>query len=236
MSRIPVCAACLSAPQPLAAEYCCVSCHTPFLNAYPLNENGLCRLCQAGITGFDSVYSFGSYEGTLRKLIQLYKYGRIRTLARPLGRYLRSALPDDARFDLIVPVPLHWRKRWRRGFNQSDLLARDVARRTGLPVSRAVRRVKPAPPQAGLSNAQRRANVAGAFAVRRPVAGLRVLLIDDVMTTGATASACARALKRARAARVTLLTLARVDRRLQASGRFASLPELSTLPQGSCAT
>jgi len=112
-------------------------------------------------------------------------------------------------------MPLHWFRQWRRGFNQSDLLAREVARRCGAPVVSAVRRVRATAPQAGLSNTRRRANVAGAFVVRRLAAlrDRRVLLVDDVMTTGATASACAGAIKRAGARHVTVLTLARVDRR-----------------------
>jgi len=118
-------------------------------------------------------------------------------------------------------VPLHWRRRWQRGFNQSGLLARAVSRRTGIPLLRALLRVRPTAVQAGLSNTRRRKNVANAFRVRRRLAGrgLRgrgVLLIDDVMTTGSTAAACAAALKRGGAARVVLLTVARVDRRMEA--------------------
>jgi ComF family protein len=114
-----------------------------------------------------------------------------------------------------VPVPLHWRRRLARGFNQSALLAQAASRRYGLRVLHAVRRRRATSAQAGLSNAERRANVAGAFRVRRRrvVAGRRILLVDDVMTTGATASACAAALKRAGAGYVALLALARVDRR-----------------------
>src|SRR6185369_279610 len=110
----------------------------------------------------------------------------------------------------------HWRRRWQRGFNQAELLARETARRCGLPMVNAVRRTRSTATQAGLSNARRRQNVAGAFRVskRGAIAGRRVLLIDDVMTTGATARACALALKRAGAKSVTLVTLARVDRRL----------------------
>ncbi len=116
----------------------------------------------------------------------------------------------------MTPLPLDWRRRWARGFNQSELLAREVARRWGAPLARPVRRTRATAPQAGLTRAERRVNVGGAFAVRRPeaVRGLRVLLIDDVLTTGATASACAGALKRAGARSVTILTLARADRRL----------------------
>lgn len=176
----------------------------------------MCALCRRGMRGFDAAYCYGAYEGTLRELIHLFKYGRIRALVKPLGEMMALAIPRDQQFDLIVPVPLHWRRRWQRGFNQSALLAEAVAKRYGTRPVHAVRRVRATATQAGLSNARRRANVAGAFVVKRrdQVAGRRILLVDDVMTTGATAGACAAALKRAGARYVALLTLARVDRRV----------------------
>ena len=173
-------------------------------------------MCRLGLKGFDAVYSYGSYEGSLRKLIHLFKYGKIHTLAKPLANFLALVLPRDQRFDVIVPMPLHWRRRWERGFNQSELLAREIGHRWKVPVRKAVRRVKPTAPQAGLTNAKRRANVVGAFGLKRNVRldAARVLLVDDVLTTGATAAACARALKRAGAGYVALLAVARTDRRL----------------------
>lgn len=216
ISRVPVCRACLAAPEPLEADYFCAACRTPFLNPYPLDAQGRCALCRRGLNGFDAAYTFGSYDGPLRELIHLFKYGGVRTLAGPLAELMLRALPRDERFDALVPMPLHWLKRWRRGFNQARLLAEAVSRRTGIPVVGAARRLRSTAPQAGLSNAERRRNVAGAFAVRKraQVEGLRLLLVDDVFTTGATASACAAALKRAGAARVSVLALARTDRRL----------------------
>jgi predicted amidophosphoribosyltransferase len=179
-----VCNECLHAPKPLEADYYCASCKTPFANAFPLDERGLCAACQAGLRGFDRAASFGFYEGALRDLIHLYKYAGMR-------------------------------KRWRRGFNQSEILARSVSRLRAVPYLDALQRVRAAEVQAGLGKTARRRNVAGAFAVRRGanVQGKRVLLIDDVMTTGATATACGLALKRAGATSVSLFTLARVDRR-----------------------
>jgi ComF family protein len=181
------------------------------------------------LRGFDAAYSFGPYDGKLRSLIHLLKYSGVRTLAKPLGRHLSLALPREERFDLVIPMPLHWLRLWRRGFNQSGLLAREIARRNGIPLRNAVRRTRLTSPQAGLSNSKRRVNVAGAFAVRRKssVEGLRILLVDDVMTTGATASACASALKKAGARHVALLTLARTDRRWPGTpdpGRGVSQP------------
>lgn len=215
-----MCRACLAKPEPLAAEYFCIQCRAPFLSRFPLDEQGRCALCRLGALGFDAAYSFGFYENELRRLIQLFKYGRVPTLAAPLGRLLARALPREQNFDVIVPMPLHWRKRWQRGFNQAGLLAREIGRRTHIPLRPALRRTKNTASQAGLTSAKRRRNVSGAFQASRRARnrgwldGRAVLLIDDVMTTGATAASCARALKRAGARHVTLLTLARADRRL----------------------
>ena len=195
-----------------------------------MDERGLCGLCRRGVRGFDAAYSFGFYEGELRELIHLFKYGRVQTLAKPLGRFLGQALPREQSFDVIVPMPLHWRKRWQRGFNQSELLAAELSRRTHVPVKKALRRIRFTSSQAGLTNAKRRVNVSGAFRAANPSAlkGKRVLLIDDVMTTGATAASCARALKLAGVEQVILLTLARVDRRLEFDAAI-----LNTNPSGS---
>jgi ComF family protein len=204
----------MNTPEPLSAEFFCASCRTPFQNSFPLDAEGRCALCRSGLRGFDAAYSFGAYEGVLRELIHLYKYGRVRTLARPLSGWLAQALPRDEAFDAAVPVPLYWRRRLQRGFNQAELLARGLSRRTGIPVVTALGRVRPTPTQAGLSTSARRQNVAKAFRAR-DVQGKRILLIDDVMTTGATAASCALALKQAGARRVALLTVARVDRRME---------------------
>jgi len=216
ISRVPVCRTCLAKPVPLEAEYFCVQCRSPFRNRFPLDEQGRCALCRRGVRGFEAAYSFGFYEDELRELIQLFKYGRVPTLAKPLGRLLALALPREQSFDLIVPMPLHWRKRWQRGFNQSALLAHEIGRRIHVPVRNALRRVRNTATQAGLTNAKRRLNVSGAFRAKRAAAltGKRILLVDDVMTTGATAASGARALKRAGAREVVLLTLARADRRM----------------------
>jgi len=172
-------------------------------------------MCRAGARGFDAAYCFGFYEGALRELIHLLKYDGMKPLAGPLSECLSRALPLDDRFDAVVPMPLHWRRRFQRGFNQAAALANGVARRRRIPLLNAVRRIRATRSQTGLTNARRRENVRGAFRAGRgrPLEGLRILLVDDVMTTGATGSACAAALKRAGAKSVTLLTLARVDRR-----------------------
>src|SRR5580704_13043808 len=140
VSRVPVCPACLAKPKPLDAEYFCVQCRSPFRSGFPLDEQGRCALCRRGLRGFDAAYSFGFYEDELRELIHVFKYGRVQTLAGPLGRFLATALPREQTFDLIVPMPLYWRKRWTRGFNQTALLADEISRCTHIPVENAVRR------------------------------------------------------------------------------------------------
>lgn len=154
--------------------------------------------------------------GIARATILLAKHGRRASLVRHLADLLADEAPrylPIQDWDALVPVPLHWWRQWRRGFNQAELLARVVGRRYELPVlGRVLRRVRATPPQQG-DPETRRQNVREAFHVRAParVAGKRLLLVDDVFTTGATANACARALLRAGAADVGVLTLARVE-------------------------
>jgi ComF family protein len=139
----------------------------------------------------------------------------VETLSQPLSRLLLRALPLERNFDSVIAMPMHWRKRWERGFNQAELLAEPVAKRLGLPLKRNLRRTRHTQAQAGLDEAARRANLRGSFTVvaGEQLSGQHVLLIDDVFTTGATLRAASAALKSAGAARVSALTLARVDRR-----------------------
>lgn len=143
------------------------------------------------------------------------KYGRKVALARTMSRYMQPVvgeLPADA---LLVPVPLHRIRLWNRGFNQSAIVARELSRRTGVPLALdALRRVRATPPLKGLNMRQRRRTVAGAFraGAGAQLRGRTVVLVDDVLTTGSTANACARVLKRAGAARVELVSWARVVR------------------------
>jgi ComF family protein len=207
----------MAAPVPHDADYYCSVCHAPFVNDWPLDEHGVCTACRSGLRGFDRAASFGMYEGALRSLIHLFKYSGMKPLARPLAAYLERTISVDDAYDAVVAVPLYWRKRWSRGFNQAELLARHVAKGRGIPLVSALRRKRSTATQAGLASAGRRRNVSGAFVLKpnQNLAGKKILLIDDVMTTGATASVCASVLKRGGAASVSLLTLARVDRRIR---------------------
>jgi ComF family protein len=155
-------------------------------------------------------------EGTVRQAILLFKYGGRPSLGRHLGRLMADAtdrLFESSAFDLLIPVPLHPTRERERGFNQAALLAREVGRRCGLPVGhRLLRRVKSTQTQSG-GRRDREANVKGACQVARPerVQDHRLLLVDDVLTTGATVNECAKALLAAGAAEVAVYTLARVE-------------------------
>src|SRR6266481_3218936 len=146
------------------------------------------------------------YDEVARTLVHALKYHDRTDLAPAMGRWMARAgseLLDEA--DVLVPVPLHWRRAWGRRYNQSGALARVIARQTGVGVaSEALRRVRPTQQQIGLSRSQRASNVQGAFKVvdqrRAEIQGRRVVLVVDVLTTGATVDPCARALLRARAA------------------------------------
>jgi len=220
--RVPYCESCLGAPEPMVAEHFCSRCRTPFMSEGPLDHEGVCRRCRAGMTGYDYAYAFGYYDGALRKMIHHFKYQGVEVLAGPLGELMVRALPLDLQVDMIVPVPLHWRRRLERGFNQCELLARPLESRLRVPLVRALGKSRHTETQASSTPAERRSNLTGAFVLSRPgvVEGKRVLLVDDVLTTGATVMTCSTVLRRGGAKSVTVLTLARVDRRA-AAGRMA---------------
>ena len=156
------------------------------------------------------------YDEVARSLVHALKFHDRVELAPTMGRWMaRAAAPLIAETDLIVPVPLHWRRGFSRRYNQSGALALAISRASGRPLAGDVlRRIRPTAHQIGLSRAERAANVQGAFRVpperASAVQGRRILLVDDVLTSGATADACARALLRAKAASVDLVVFARV--------------------------
>jgi len=165
---------------------------------------------------YDRARAAVRFDEIARTLVHALKYGDRLDLAPIMGRWMAHAgrtLTRDA--DLLVPVPLHWRRQWARRFNQSALLAEAVGKTNGLRVSHgALKRVKATAQQVGLARSERALNVQGAFAVRPDarieVAGRRLVLVDDVLTSGATIEACTRALMRAGAAGVDVLVFARV--------------------------
>lgn len=176
-------------------------------------EIDTCGRCLAQPPRLDRIRAAVAYDELPRSIALKLKYGRKVALARTMARYmapLRGEWPDDA---IVVPVPLHRWRLWGRGFNQSALVARELARRWGLRSEvAALRRVKRTRPLKGLNHRQRRKAVSGAFKSASDVSGRTVILVDDVLTSGSTAEACARALQRAGAGRVELICWARVVR------------------------
>lgn len=160
--------------------------------------------------GIEDARSAGLHEGPLRQAVLRLKFGRKVALVRPLGELLAAqllTLRGEWQPDFVAPVPVHWTRLLERGFNQSELLAETLARCLQIPMLPALRKVRQTPPQVGLAGEPRRTNLRGAFAVRLPVSGRRIVLVDDVRTTGATVSECARTLRAAGAAEVYAATV-----------------------------
>jgi ComF family protein len=191
-----------------------------------------CGLCQRMEHPFDKAVAYGSYEGGLRDLIHMLKYEGVRPAANVLGRMLAEVLvalraaTGDVEL-VVVPVPLHPTKLRQRGFNQSEMVARIALKLAGPDsaytlLADALERTRITQSQIGLTRHQRRENLRGAFrvAAAERIAGRDVLLVDDVFTTGTTASECSRILRRAGASRVWVATVART---LKSDAPFALL-------------
>ena len=208
-----LCATCWQGITFLGAP-CCACCGFPF--DFDLGAGGMCGACLGAPPAFDRARSAMRYDDSSRHLVLALKHGDRLHLAPSLAPWMRragDALLADA--DIQVPVPLHWTRLASRRYNQSAVLAHAIAKAGGPPVAADCLIRRRRTPSQGRKNATaRRRNVAGAFALRRAdaVRGKRVVLIDDVLTTGATVEECARVLKRAGAVRVDVLTLARVVR------------------------
>jgi ComF family protein len=241
LGRVPICDDCWNRLVPQGGRLCirCGEDLGPAGFSIPRLDSGdprfaatlLCHLCRLAPPAFVEAVAYGVYQGQLRALIHLLKYEGMRPVAQRLGRLVAESLKTSPVADsrtavsapmLVVPVPLHAAKLRQRGFNHAELLGqaaiaemRKWHSRPNLRLARGLlERSRPTASQAGLTARQRRQNLRGAFRAPRPaeLAGRRLLLIDDVYTTGATARACARVLMEAGAASVLVATVARAQR------------------------
>ena len=181
------------------------------------DRSGGCSECRGKSLGFDGVIALGPYAGPIRHLCLRLKAERNAWLAPWLAGVLAEAraealarVPGDA---WVVPIPLHWRRRWWRGYNQSEALALGLSRRLALPMAHPLRRVRATPPLARSGRSERARAMRDAFRAKDSpsLQGRVVLLVDDILTTGATCGAAARALKRAGAARVIAVVVGRAE-------------------------
>jgi ComF family protein len=216
-SRLPFCMACLALLTRTLPEPLCSRCGRPIVSSAVAEATSApeCQNCRNGMYSFDLARSFGAYTPEMARAILLLKYGNV----TPLGSWFAHRLavlvhrqPHAFGADVVVPVPLDRGRRKERGFNQAELIAKPLARLLCIPFrSYLLVRTRPRPNRLRLTRRERWETVRGAYATHRStqVDKLRVLLVDDVFTTGATLDACSKALKGAGAARVAGLTVAR---------------------------
>jgi len=238
ISRLPVCQECLSALRPIAGGVCAI-CGERLVSPYAFSSGDgepICGLCRRAEPPYAKAAAYGSYEGGLRELIHLLKYGSVRPAANVLGRMLAEAVSHlepalNGGPLVVVPVPLHIRKLRQRGFNQSELITRAALKpltpRGRFHLAPAVlERQRETQSQIGLSRRQRRENMRGAFGVTQAdeIKDKPVLLVDDVFTTGTTVSECARVLRRAGASKVYVATVART---LKIEAQLATPPDIA---------
>jgi ComF family protein len=235
ISRLPVCPACLQDIHPIRGRVCSI-CGERVLSVFAhADDDGLrrCPVCRRLDRPFDRAVAYGSYDGGLRELVHLLKYNGVRPAANVLGRMLAEAISTiEPSFEharaLVIPVPLFKAKLRQRRFNQAELIARAALK--SLPDRRwelangILLRTRDTTSQIGLTSHQRRENMRGAFAVSSAseVTGREVLLVDDVYTTGTTATECARVLRRAGAERVWVATVART---LKMASKYQEMEE-----------
>ncbi len=222
-------AMCVSCREPVADEGVCAACWAkmsfiapPFCTrlgipfVYDPGPGLLSMEAIANPPAYQRARAAVRYDDVARSMVHALKYQDRTDLAPAMGRWMARAgheLLNES--DMLIPVPLHWRRAWSRRYNQSGALARAIEKQTKVPVvGDALQRVRPTAQQIGLSKSERALNVQGAFKVhpekKASVQGRRIVLIDDVLTSGATVDACARALLRAKAASVDVLVFSRV--------------------------
>ena len=215
-SRIPICRSCLASLAPISGPLC-ERCGCLIASRIPLETSHapLCHICRRGLYDFEFARSYGVYSPAMARAIILLKHHAVLPLGDWFARRIEEAAkphPEMYAVDVIVPVPMHRARLRERGYNQADLIARPLAKRLGLPLQSCLLvRTKPRPDKLRLTMRERWRTVRGAYAMHEgaQVDKLRVLLVDDVLTTGATLDACSRALRKAGAAKVVALTVAR---------------------------
>jgi ComF family protein len=242
-SRLPVCIDCSSKIMPLEGLRCDV-CGQALPEEYPFaNGNGSCGECSHEAPTYARAASFGAYENELREMVHLLKYKHVKPAADFLGALIAESatvlLPQMGEEILVVPVPLYKGKLRERGFNQAEMLAHATVSRLSkqtrgkkfeLKTSALFRR-RATESQVGMTREQRKTNLRGAFAVPRKnaVKGKEILLIDDVLTTGATVGECARVLRRAGATQVWVATAARAVKQTMVSASYSREMEAAAL-------
>lgn len=210
-----LCADCSAELLSLVALPYCPRCATTLGPNVPARMDG-CGGCQSTLPRFDRVFRLGPYTTCLRRLIRDLKYRRRQRLRRRMGRLLAERVArewDGGDLDVVVPVPMHWRRRMERGFDHARAIAARLAAELGLPLSDELLRTRHTLPQVHLPRSRRVENVRGAFAARSPAAleGANVLLVDDVTTTGATVAEATRTLREARTHHVAVAVLAKAE-------------------------
>jgi len=199
----PVCVACWSGIERYSGP-ACLRCGLPLVSEYAT----YCESCMKAPPPFSKIIFYGIYAGALRKAIHLLKFKGLKRLARPIAVLLSELPLPDA--DGIVPVPLHSKKMREREFNQTALIGKHLSRQSGIPLLLdALKKDKATLPQTDVTGKERLKNVKNTFTAGKSVTGLRLILVDDVVTTGATVYECSRVLKKAGAAGITVVALAR---------------------------
>jgi ComF family protein len=199
----PICSYCWSKIARYEGPACRV-CGLPTVSEF----TGICAECLSKTPPFSKISCYGIYEDALKESIHLFKFNGIKRLAKPLSSILTTLVTDN--YDAIVPVPLHTSKLKEREFNQTALLGRYLAKSLGTNLLlNALVKTRPTQLQTEISGKERRANLRGAFSAGNNIGGMRLLLVDDVITTGATVRECASTLKRAGANEIRVIALAR---------------------------